>query len=98
MCKQVKGKNQSETIQLYCVLALFDKHYSKWYICEDNSKVWYHSFPKGKYLLLDCMVEEEIILGTIKMFLLRIQMNGIHIQLCPRGCLLCIICQRNTTQ
>eukprot|EP00978_Attheya_sp_CCMP212_P037401 scaffold175918_cov57-Attheya_sp.AAC.2 len=34
MCKQGKGDNQSETAQLYRVLALFDKHYNKWYICE----------------------------------------------------------------
>eukprot|EP00978_Attheya_sp_CCMP212_P040445 scaffold221007_cov47-Attheya_sp.AAC.1 len=29
MCKQGKGKNKSETVQLYHVLALFDKHYNK---------------------------------------------------------------------
>jgi hypothetical protein len=40
MCNQgKKGKDQSETVQLYHVLALFDKHYNKWCICEDNSKL-----------------------------------------------------------
>ena len=38
MCKQGKGRNQSETLQLYRVLALFDKHYNKWYIIEENKK------------------------------------------------------------
>ena len=42
---------------------MFDSYYNKWYICEDNSKVWYHSFPKGKYLVLACMVEEDKLFG-----------------------------------
>jgi hypothetical protein len=59
MCKQGKGKKQSETVQLHHAQALFDKNYNKWYICEDNSMVWHPSFPKGKYLVLACMVEED---------------------------------------
>jgi hypothetical protein len=54
-----KRENQSETVQLYHVLALYDKNYNKWYICEDNSMVWHPSFPKGKYLVLACMGEED---------------------------------------
>ena len=41
------------------VLALYDKNYNMWYICEDNSMVWHPSFLKGKHLVLACMVEED---------------------------------------
>ena len=61
MCKQGKGRNQSETLQLYRVLALFDKHYNKWYVIEENKKEWYPSFPKGKYLVLASMVEKDVL-------------------------------------
>jgi hypothetical protein len=61
MCKQGKGRNQSETLQLYRVLALFHKHYNKWYIIEENKKEWYPSFPKGKYLVLASMVEKDVL-------------------------------------
>jgi hypothetical protein len=61
MCKQGIGRNQSKTLQLYRVLALFDKHYNKWYIIEENKKEWYPSFPKGKYLVLASMVEKDVL-------------------------------------
>ena len=64
MCKQLKGRNKSETPQLYRVMCLFDKNYNKWYICEDNSKLWHFEYPKGKYLVLDQMIEEDKLFQT----------------------------------
>ena len=39
-------------------MALFDKNYNKWHICEDNSKLWHPEYPKGKFLVLTSMVEK----------------------------------------
>ena len=56
ICKKKEGKKQAETKQLYRVLALFDKHYNKWHICEDNSILWHPNYPKKKFLVLASMV------------------------------------------
>ena len=72
MWKQGKRGNQSENIQLYLVLAVFYKHYNKWYIFEDNTKVWDRSFLKGEYIVLTCMVEGDNFFGNYEDVLVEI--------------------------
>ena len=59
ICNKEKTENQLYIIQKTRVLAWFDKYHNKLYICAENSKVWYCSFPKGKYLVLYCMAEKD---------------------------------------
>ena len=36
LCKRVDGKKTLETLELYQVLEIFDKHYNEWHSYEEN--------------------------------------------------------------
>ena len=51
-CIQGRGRNRRETIEMYRVLAIFDKYYNKWFVSKDDKKIWHVNYPKGKYKIL----------------------------------------------
>ena len=48
----------------YILCRFFYKHYKKWYVCEDNSMLWYPKYLMGKYLALYLMIEEDFFSDT----------------------------------
>ena len=66
LCNREEGKKETYTSEHYQVSKIFDKHYNKWHICEENQKPRHTYSKKGNVLVLYMMVEKYDFFGTHK--------------------------------
>ena len=47
------GKNKVQSVEILCVLAIFNKHYNKWFCIREQKIEWRPNYAKGKYCVLE---------------------------------------------
>ena len=61
-----KGATARKAVEDYCVLIVYTKTYSKWYLYDEGKQTWKKGINKGKYCVLTRMVHFDYLMGMYR--------------------------------